>query len=299
MELRSLRYFIAVAEALNFVHAAEHLGISQPALSQQIKRLEEEIGARLLRRTRHKVELTTAGEVLLREARLTLVQAEQAVQKARRAAEGEIGYLRLGFVGSVLYSFLPEAIRTYRQRFPNVELQLQELSSQDQIDALRNGSIDLGILYDPVGTDEIMTETVLEQPLVVALPTGHPLAERQSLALSELANEPFISLERSSEPALVDRLSAIFQAAGIVPRVAQEARQIQTVLGLVSAGIGISIMSTYIRNIHHEGVTYVPIVEPSPQLRLSLAWKAGPPPPPLKKFQEVAREVTGQQPVSS
>ncbi len=293
MELRSLRYFVAVAEALNFVHAAERLGISQPALSQQVKRMEAEIGTPLLLRTRHKVELTAAGKVFLPEARLALDQVEQAVQKARRAAQGEIGQLRLGFVGSVLYSFLPEAIRSFRQRYPKVDLQLQELSSRDQIEALRNHHIDLGILYGPVGIDTIVTETVLEQPLVVAVPSGHPLAHRRSLSLSELASEPFIALQRSSEPALVDRLSAIFQEAGLVPRVVQEASQIQTVLGLVSAGIGIFIMSVYIHNIHHEGVTYVPLSEPSPQIRLSMAWRVDAAQPALQAFREISKGIAG------
>ncbi len=291
MELRHLRYFVAVAETFNFVHAAERLGISQPALSQQIGRLEDEIGVILLWRTRHKVELTPAGEVFLAEARLVLAQVDQAVQKAQRAAEGKIGNLRLGFVGSVLYSFLPQAIRAYRQRYPNVELHLQELSSHDQIEALLNRQIDAGILYGPVSSDEIVTETLLEQPLVAALPEGHPLAQRQTLTLPALAGEPFIALERSSEPALVDRFTAIFQEAGVVPHVVQEARQIQTVLGLVSAGVGLFVMSAYIQNIHQDGVVYVPVAEPSPRLRLSLARRKGETPPVLESFRQVVADI--------
>ncbi len=296
MELRYFRYFIMVAETLNFVQAAERLGISQPALSQQIGKLEEEIGASLLQRTRHKVALTPVGEVFLVEARLALAQAELAVHKAQRAAEGQIGVLRLGFVGSVLYSFLPDAIRTYRRRYPIVELQLHELSSRDQIEALLNHQIDAGILYGTMAPGEITTEVLLDQPLVVALPEEHALARRSTLTLTELAGEAFISLERPSEPALVDRFTAIFQEAGIVPEVVQEAGQIQTVLGLVAAGMGIFSMSAYIRNIHHEGVVYVPLAEPSPRLQLSMAWSTKTVPPVLTRFQEVVRAVLESQP---
>ncbi len=294
MELRYLRYFVAVAETLNFVRASERLGITQPALSQQIGRLEVEIGTTLFRRTRHKVELTPAGEVFLAEARLALAQVDQAVQKTRRASEGKVGSLRLGFVGSVLYSFLPEALRTYRGRYPEVELQLQELSSHDQIEGLLNRQIDAGILYGPVGSDEIVTETVLAQPLVVALPEGHLLAQHETLSLAELAGQPFIALERSSEPALADRFTAIFQEAGVVPQVVQQARQIQTALGLVSAGIGVFMMSASMRNIHQEGVVYTPLAQPSPRLVLSLAWRAGPVPPVFMTFREVVGEVVSK-----
>ncbi|MBV9229224.1 MAG: LysR family transcriptional regulator, partial [Chloroflexi bacterium] len=192
MELRHLHYFIAVAEELHFGKAAERLQMAQPPLSQQIRQLEDELGVQLFYRTKRHVQLTEAGHVFLQEARQTLIQAEQAIVAARRAGRGELGRLAIGFVGSATSDILPTLIRGFQERYPEVELLLRELTTAQQVRALQDGRIHVGILRPPVHDDTLRIETLFKEPLIVALPERHPLSSQVQLPIEALAREHFI-----------------------------------------------------------------------------------------------------------
>lgn len=295
IELHHLRYFVTVAETLHFGQAAQQVHISQPALSQQIRALEERLGVQLFERNRQSVALTHAGRLFLTEARQALEQVDHAVKVARQAGRGEVGQFSIGFVGSVLYSFLPEAIRIFRERFPAVELKLRELTSHEQIAALERKQIDIGILHGPLAEPHIDLECILRQPLWVALPRGHAFAERATIHLTELRNETFILASHEHEPALHDRYMSICQQAGFVPQAIQEASQMQTILGLVALDLGVFLVAAYVRNFPHSGVAYVPIAEPAPWVDLYAAWHQRSRSPVLQQFWSVLKEVAAPQ----
>jgi DNA-binding transcriptional LysR family regulator len=283
---------VALAEAQHFGKAAERLHISQPALSQQIVKLERSIGVKLFDRNRHAVKLTQAGGLFLVEARKALVQVDFAKQVAQQAGMGEIGQISVGFVGVVLYIFMPDVVRIFRQRYPGVAIKLQELYSSQQIKELTRHQIDLGVLYDPVKPDsEISLECILEAPLCAVLPHDHPLSKRSSLNLAELSNEPFILVSREFEPALHDVLFGYFQQAGILPDVVQETGQIQTTLGLVASSLGISLMPEFVHSIRTDRISYVPLEGRVPNVRLDLAWRSEDHSEVLQHFIQITREV--------
>lgn len=289
IELRHLEYFIALAETLHFGRAAEKVHVTQPALSQQIKKLEARIGVVLVDRTPRAVALTAAGQAFLAEARRALAQVDRAVHVAQRAGRGEVGRLRIGFIGSVLFSFLPAALRSFRARFPDVELDLHECNTHHQHERLRRAELDLGFLYAPLGDDQITLERVFSQSFVVALSETHPLAGRASIALAELAREPFVMVTRDREPGLYDCHIGACQQAGFVPNVVQRASQFQTILGLVSAGIGVYPMAAHVRHMVHEGVVFVPVSEPTATIELCAAWHQTT--PAIANFMAVVRET--------
>ena len=291
IELRYLGYFIAVAETGHFRRAAERLHLTQPALSQQIAKLEQALGVQLFERNRHQVALTHAGELFLVEARKVLEQADHAVHIAQRAARGEVGELSIGYIGSVLYGFLPRTIQLFQERYPEIELKLQELSSSRQIAQLQKQTIDVGVLYAPVHETAIQVECILRPPVWIAVPARRRLARRERVSLPDLAQEPVLLPSREEEPALHDHLMGLFQQAGYVPNVVQEASQIQTLLGLVALGIGLYPVPGYMRNMHHEGIVYVPLEEPGAHLELSMAWRREDKSPALQHYLAIVREV--------
>jgi DNA-binding transcriptional LysR family regulator len=258
MELRHLRYFVAVAEELHFSRAAERLHIAQPPLSQQIRQLEDELGARLFDRTRRRVQLTDAGRLVLEEARRTLAQADRVVTTARNAAEGSAGFLRVGFSSSAPYTTLPAILRAFRARFPKVELNLFERSTEEQIELLANLAIDIAFVRRPVenAPESLVVKTILREHLVVALPRDHRLGRQRSVNVRALAKEPFILFPRHAAPGLYDQIDSICRRAGFRPAVAQEAVQMQTIVSLVSAGLGIAIVPASIQQLHRERVVY-------------------------------------------
>src|SRR5262245_26825869 len=192
MELRHLRYFVVVAEELHFRRAAERLHMSQPPLSQQIRALEAEVGATLLLRNQRKVELTAAGAAFLERAREILAAVEDAALEARRVQRGEVGRLAIGFVGSAMYSFVPDLLRAFRERYPDIQLRLQELGTSEQLRQLENGRLDVGFMRTPSTRPELRAETVLEERVVAALPDAHPLAARARLRLTDLEGQPLV-----------------------------------------------------------------------------------------------------------
>jgi DNA-binding transcriptional LysR family regulator len=257
MDLRRLRYFVAVAEELHFGRAARRLNVSQPPLSVQIRTLEREVGAPLLIRTQRRVELTEAGRVLLDESRRLLGQAEAAVVHARRAAEGTVGRLTIGFVSTVDYSILPPLVRRFRQKHPGIALKLLELTGDRQQALLQSGELDLGLSILPPPAAGLTRRPVLREPLIAAVPASHALAGRRRTALRSLAAEPFIQFPRELAPGLYDLAIAACQKAGFTPHLAQEAIQMQTILGLVAAGLGVAVVPQCMSKLQRPDVRYL------------------------------------------
>jgi DNA-binding transcriptional LysR family regulator len=273
MELRHLRYFIAVAEVLHFSRAAERLSIAQPPLSQQIKNLEGEVGATLLRRTRRHVELTEAGRIFLDEARRAVAQAEQAVASARRAARGEIGRIVLGFVGSATYTVLPRVLRSFRNRYPAVEVALRELTTAQQIDALSAGEIDLGIVRRPPARLNLVSRVLVDEHFVAALSRRHPAARGRSVHVATLAEDPFILFPRPLATSLHDAVVSACQRAGFSPKVVQETTQIPVMISLVAAGLGVAIVPSCAQALKWNNVVYKPLEEPRPRTNIAIVWR--------------------------
>ncbi|WP_026146336.1 LysR family transcriptional regulator [Zestomonas thermotolerans] len=265
MELRHLRYFVAVAEELHFGRAAERLGISQPPLSQQIQALEEELGARLLERTNRRVALTEVGRLFLAEARQVLAQSDKAVQLARRAQRGEIGELKIGFTSSAPFtSTIPRSIFAFRQAYPAVHLELLEMSSRQVVAALQERRVQVGVIR-PLALPEGMERTELfREPLVAVLRADHPLAQGRDggIGLAELAEEPFVYFPVSFGTGLYDQLLELTRQAGFTPRIAQEAGEAMTIIGLVAAGLGVSVLPASFRRMRIDGVVFLELLDP-------------------------------------
>ena len=274
-DLRQLRHFVAVAERLHFGRAAAALHISQPPLSRSIRNLETRIGATLLARTRRKVELTPEGARFLEEARRLLAQLEHAVLEVGRMAVGG-GRLRLGFVSLADYGVLPNLLRAYKAARPGVALALREMLSPDQAAALAAGELDFGLLLPPVAGAHLEHIVVQRERFVAALPSRHRLARvRGPISMRDLAAEAFVMAPREIAPGLHDVVAELARRAGFAPRVAQEAIQMQTVVSLVSSGMGVAVVPASVANLGRRGVAYREIADAHPRLDLWLAWRSG------------------------
>lgn len=291
--MRYLRYFVAVAEELHFGRAAQRLHMAQPPLSQQIKQLEEKVGVQLLRRTKRRVELTEAGEAFLEESRLALSKVEDAGEAARRASRGETGKLAVGFVGSAAYDVLPEILKAFRERYPAVEIALEELTTAQQVRALSQERIEVGFVRPPL-EEELAVRTVLREPLLAVLPADHPLSKRTDLPLSALKNDSFVMTPRRLGPSFYDRIVGACREAGFSPRVVQEAIQMQTIIGMVAAGIGIALVPASESNLTRKGVVYKPIQDEGLEVELAAVWTPEAPSPPLRAFLKIVEEVSTQ-----
>jgi DNA-binding transcriptional LysR family regulator len=299
MELRHLRYFIAVADELNFSRAAERLGITQPQLSQHIKALESELGVQLCDRKQRPLQLTAAGQAFLEDAKSTLSTLEQVVRKTQRIHQGEIGSLIVGFTSSMANDILPDILRTFRQDCPNISLILREASSGSQIQDLRDRQTDLAFVYQTPAMTEIQSlEMALlsQQTLVAVLPQSHPLTTQSTIAMMDLEHEEFIMPLRPIVSGLSEQIYALCDQAGFVPKVAQEAIFMMTILGLVASEMGISILPSSVQNLQREGVTYRPIQEESISNPLAIAWRQENSSPILQQFIAVAKNVSSQLP---
>jgi len=260
VELRQLRYFVAVAEELHFRRAAARLHISQPPLSRQITQLEEELGSRLLERTRRRVELTAAGAAFLRDARAMLAELDVAVAAVRRIETGQAGVLRVNFVGSALLSILPGIVQRFRAGRPHVEIELRERSTVEQLRALSAGVIDVGLVRPPIDAETgLRTEVVVRERTVAAIPSGHPLARLRRVPLRRLAAEPLVLFPREQAPGFHDLLTGQLAATGTSPQVVQYAPEMLTIIGLVAAGIGVSPVPASVARLTLDGVTYRPL----------------------------------------
>jgi DNA-binding transcriptional LysR family regulator len=286
MELRHLRYFVAVAEELHFRRAAERLHMSQPPLSQQIRNLEEDVGATLLVRNQRRVELTAAGEAYLARARDILAAVEDAAREARRVQRGEVGRLAVGFVGSAMYSVVPELLRAFRERFPEVGLRLRELGTTEQLRRLEDGRLDIGFLRPPGPRAGLSIETVLREPVVAAVPERHPLAGAAEIRIEDLAGAPLVLMTRAGAPGLRDALTQLTDGVA-EDAIVQEVDEMQTLVGLVAAGVGVSLVPQSLRALTRAGVVYRDLAGDVPTVRLSAAWRTGDDSPVLAAFLEL------------
>jgi DNA-binding transcriptional LysR family regulator len=291
MELRHLRYFIAVAEELHFSKAAEKLHIAQPPLSQQIQQLEAELGVKLFdRKTKRQVQLTEAGKVFLQEAYQLLVQLESAVTLTQRTGRGETGKLRIGFTSLVIYDLLPLILRKFREQFLEVKIELLELTTSQQEEALRDSLIQVGFAHPPLEDDTLSYECIHKETLVVALSSTHSLAQKEYVSVRSLLNEPLIMFPRYLAPGLYDRIMSLFHQANFSPNITQEAIQMQTIIGLVSAGMGVAITPSSIQNLQRSGVVYRPILEEVPLIETAIIWQQDSLTPILENFLKCTQE---------
>jgi DNA-binding transcriptional LysR family regulator len=275
VELRQLRYFVAVAEELHFRRAAARLHISQPPLSQAISALEHELGLTLLERTRRRVELTAAGDAFLRDARAMLAELDVAVSTARAIDAGQEGVLRVGFVGSALLSTVPAAVRRFRRARPGVEIELRERSTVEVLRAVRTGTVDVGLVRPPIETDPALhTEVVIRERTIAAIAQDHALARLRRIPLRRLADEPLVLFPRAQAPGFHDLLIGRLAATGASPRVVQYAPEMMTIIGLVAAGIGVSLVPASVAHLAIDGVTYRPL-SGAPDTELVAVTRAG------------------------
>ncbi|MFB9993712.1 LysR family transcriptional regulator [Deinococcus oregonensis] len=299
MELRHLRHFVALAEEENFGRAAERVFVVQQALSNSIKNLEDEVGVPLVLRTTRRVQLTPAGREFLEGARLTLAQATQTVERTRRAARGEVGRLTVGFVSGLAFGGLPEIVRKFRELYPNVSVDLRELTAQEQEAALRGGQVDVGLMLLPVRDPNLDSRALWRQPLVAAIPSGHALARKRKLKISDLANEAFVFFPRQLRATYFDQVMRWCAGAGFTPNVAQEAIEIPTLLSLVAAGVGVFLPIAFFERLALPGVVYRP-VEGAPVVDIVAVWQRGsltrsPIDPIVQAFLGVAQAELGEQ----
>ncbi|WP_027165318.1 LysR family transcriptional regulator [Mesorhizobium sp. WSM3224] len=273
MDIRTLACFVAVAEDLHFRRAAERMNLTQPSLSQRIRALEIEVGAQLFERDRRGVALTPAGVAFLGPARKAVEHANAATTQALRAVRGEVGRLRLGFTVIAFYGVLPEAVRSFRSRHPDVDVDLIEMNSPLLESALAAGEIDLGVLHPPLLTPDLVVHALPDEPLVLALPSAHRLAGQATIRIADLDNEPFLLAPRAIGPSIYDRVIALFQAEGLSPRVVQEVTPMTTLVGLVAAGAGVGFVTAGIARAARPGVVYRPVVPRPPALPMAAAWR--------------------------
>jgi DNA-binding transcriptional LysR family regulator len=291
-DLRQLRYFVTVAEELHFGRAAERLHMTQPPLSHAISALEEQLGAALFTRDRRGVALTAPGAVLLPEARRLLADAAALPALVRRAAEGEKGRLSLSFVSSADYSMLPDFLRSYRTRYPEVDLTLRESTSDVQVDDLLHGRIDCGLLIPPLpdhAREALDYLPVLTEPLILATPAGTP-GDTRPVWLKNAPRLPLIIFPREASPALHDAILSCFAAAGITPTIGQQALQMQTIVSLVSSGMGLALVPHSVSNLMRRGVEYRPLRDPVPHVETGISWRRDNDSPVLKGFLDLLRK---------
>lgn len=273
IELRHLRYFIAVAEELHFGRAAQRLHISQPPLSQQIMQLEAETGAQLFNRTNRSVQLTPAGAQFLQDARAILLQVEQATQRAARLHRGEEGELRIGFTSSAAFiGVMSDALYVFRQRWPNVHVQMQEINTRQQLAPLHEGKLDLGVMRNTPLPADLHHQLLLREPLFAVVHKAHPLATAGRITLQALAREPFVFFDPQVGTALYSEILDLLQRYQIRPYITQEVGEAMTILGLVATGLGVSILPASFSHARLANVVWLPLEEPDAQSEMWLVW---------------------------
>ncbi|HWR17892.1 MAG TPA: LysR substrate-binding domain-containing protein [Terriglobales bacterium] len=289
IDLRHLRYFVAVAEELHFGRAAARLGIQQPPLSQQIKYLESTLGHPLFERTSRSVALTAAGRELLERARRTLARVQEDLNAVRRVGRGEIGNLTVGFAGSAMLTSLPDVIRSYRREYPAVQLRLMEMVTAEVIEHLRDGTVDLGFLRDPGEVEGLVIQSLMREPFVAILPARHRLASQQSISIAKLKGEPFVFHPRSMGPVAYDRTMGVCERAGFRPQVVQEAPQWPTAIRLIGAGLGVSIAPACVAKLGTPGVVFRRIVAKDAFTEIALGRRDEPMTPTAEAFVGMAK----------
>jgi DNA-binding transcriptional LysR family regulator len=296
--LHHLRYFVTVAEERHFGRAAERLHIAQPPLSQQIRRLEAELGFELFVRTTRRVDLTPAGEAYLDSARSILAAVDGAADEARRVAAGTVGHLALGCVGSATYSLLPALSRRLAEELPGVDFSFRgEMLVSDQVIALREGTIDLALLRPPVADGTLVVTPLRSDRLVVAVPADHPLADRKQLRVADLATTPLIVHSADRRSAMYDVVRGLFRDADFDPVIRHEVGETSTLITLVAGGLGVAVVPEPVSTLALDGVAYLPLVRPAASINLAVARRADRHEPHLARTLEVIEQlVRGSRP---
>jgi DNA-binding transcriptional LysR family regulator len=276
MELRRLKYMSVLAEELHFGKAAERLGIAQPALTQQIRALERELGVELFHRTKRSVKLTVAGRVTLNEAIRTLQQAEKTALVARQAGRGELGHIEIGYVGSAIFTgVLSKAISRFREGNPLVEFRLNEIGIIQQLDDVSSGRLDLGILRLPVKSlpPEVAIVSLHREPIILAIPRGHRLARQKSVTLEALKSEPFVAVQIQEGSGFNAQVAQICAAGGLSPQITQRAGQFTALAGLVAGGLGVAFVPDSLRHLQIADVAYRPLANINQQSDLAMVYR--------------------------
>jgi DNA-binding transcriptional LysR family regulator len=289
IELRHLRYFVAVAEELHFGRAAQRLNLAQPPLSQQIRKLEEILGHPLFVRTSRAVRLTAAGEVFLDRARRTLRSVQEDMEEARSIGRGDVGSLRVGFIGSSMLTPLPSMLGRYRREYPNVQLQLQEAFSAQLEQSLLKGALDAAFLRDADLLDGLTIEPLFSEPFVAVLPHTHPLAGRRSISAALLRNEPFVLFSPAAGKLAYERTISLCEEHGFRPRVVQEGPQWLTILRLIGAGLGVTIAPECVKQIASPHVVCLRLHATKVRSEITLAYRSSDDRAILRTFAAIAR----------
>ena len=272
IELRQIRYFVAVAEELNFTKAAKKLSIAQPPLSRQIQNLEKELDVLLLDRTNKRVSLTPAGKAFYDECRQILQAVEKGIQVAQKVAQGKIGRIVMGFEGSTHNEILLKIIRQFHEMYPGVELVLQEMSSGKQVKALQEKQIAVGLLDPITATPDLKFDVLFSEPLVAVLPEKHPLANFKEINVGDLSNDLWVTGRNDGTCGLLKRLLDVCRKYGFTPNVHQEANDMQMILSFVASGFGVTLLPESSSRLTTPGVTFVPLQEPAPEIEMAIAW---------------------------
>jgi DNA-binding transcriptional LysR family regulator len=294
VELRHLRYFVAVAEELHFGHAAHRLGIVQPALSKQIVALERELGVKLFIRSKRNVSITEAGQALYFEARDILQRVDHATDSAKLTDSGALGSLAIGFIGPAMWNILPSLVRAHRSRVPGMHFRLHEMTSGPMIQQVRDGILDAGFIR-PFGHDEALEiKTVWSEPFAIAMVDDHPLAQQDVVDLADAADETFVLVSREGSPGLFDVCLALCQSYGFSPLEIQEGNTGGAMFGMVAAGLGVTLVPTSAAVVPWPGVAFRPLTRSEPQLALAVAYRRDNGSAALSSFLETLDAVVEQ-----
>jgi DNA-binding transcriptional LysR family regulator len=300
VEYRHLKFFVAVAEELHFTRASLRLRIAQPHLSQEIRRLEREIGVELFVRTKRSVALTTAGRAFLERVRIVFDVTAGAVYAAQRASRGEIGRITLGYVTVAAIGVIPNVTARFRSTYPDVEVLLKDVHSDEGLEAVRTGQLDLCLLHPPRTVDPALNiETIWLEPLVALLPPKHPLADKQRISLQRLKSEPWVIHHRETGSRLHDEIIAACAAAGFEPRVAQRAARVTTEISLVASGIGVALLPITSARLAFGGAVYRQLRPPGRSVPVAFAWRRDQTAPALAHFMAVVRQSASRRKVGS
>mgnify|MGYP006272511813 CR=1 FL=1 len=292
MELRHLKYFTTVAAEGSFSRASEKLNIAQPPLSRQVQQLEEELGVRLLDRGRP-LTLTESGRYLFEQSRQILQRIEEMKSMTRRISKGMVLQFNIGFVASTLYGSLPEIIRKFREQIPGANVQLLELTTLEQVAALKDGRIDVGFGRLRVDDEKILRQVVREETLCVAVPIGHPLAaSKKKLKLKDTAHEPLIIYPKTPRPSYADQVLGFYRDVGFEPTIGMEARELQTAIGLVAAGAGICVVPASVRRLGRDDIKFIELDEPSLTSPIIMSQRRNDTSMFLQKFCELVADAT-------
>jgi DNA-binding transcriptional LysR family regulator len=299
MELRALRSFLAVAEELHFGRAADRVGVSQPSLSQHIAGLEAELGTALFQRTSRRVQLTPAGAALIPGGRRAITEVERGARAVRDAAAGGTGELIIGALGSALNGILPPLVRAFTLQSPDVDVDIRQLDTAEQLTALQDRRLDVGFIRSAQPTPGLFVTPIAEDPLVAVLPADHPLAANARVPLEALAHEPFVLWPRQASVRFYDDVITACRHAGFSPRTRFESRGAETLLGLVAAGLGVSVQPEPYRNLARTGVAFRPLAAPAPTTTLQVSHRRGDPSPVVQVFMAVVDTLVAGDQITS